>query len=76
MQHGQTRKMSLVETIVSTAIAFCVSVTMASLVFPLFGWHGQIEHYAAITACFTVLSLVRSYLVRRLFNYIHIRNLI
>ena len=73
---GQKRSMSLLESAFSTAIAFVVSTVMASLVFPLFGWHGQLGHYAGITACFTILSIIRSYLVRRLFNWIQIKSLI
>jgi hypothetical protein len=68
---SQSRRMSAVETVASTAIGFAISYVTSYTVLPLFGFdvtHGQ---NLAITAIFTVISLLRGYFVRRLFNRLH-----
>ena len=68
---SQTHKQSMIETCASTAIGFGIAYVASLLVLPLFGFavtHGQ---NFWITVIFTVISLVRGYFVRRLFNYLH-----
>jgi hypothetical protein len=60
--------MSAVETAASTAIGLMVAYCTQVLVFPLFGIEIPHSSHVAITAIFTAASVVRSYLVRRLFN--------
>lgn len=65
----QHRRHSAFEACASTAIGFVVSLAAAELLFPAIGitsTHGQ--NFSAICA-FTVLSIIRSYAVRRLFNH-------
>lgn len=64
---GQSRMESLVETCLTTAIGFAVSLGMQYLVFPLFGFVPSLAHSMAIAALFTAASLIRGYLVRRFF---------
>jgi hypothetical protein len=65
---AQSRFMSLVEVITGSVIAFAVSIWANWAVLPLFGFRVRLDQSFAITAIFTVISLVRSYLVRRLFE--------
>jgi hypothetical protein len=65
---GQSRKGSLVETCASTAIGFVVSLGLISLVLPAFGYHSTPAHNFWITVIFTVASVVRGYVVRRVFE--------
>jgi hypothetical protein len=65
----QTRLMSFVESIVNVAIGYSVALATQILVFPLFGLEVQFRDNLAIGAIFTVVSIVRSYSVRRLFNW-------
>ena len=64
---SQSRRMSALETCTNVCTGYVLAVATQVVVFPLFGlepdWH---EHYT-IAAIFTGVSLVRSYLVRRLF---------
>lgn len=69
----QSRRMSLVETFANVAIGFAVALTAQRLVFPLFGWTPSLEQNLGIGAIFTGVSIVRSYCVRRLFEWIGIR---
>lgn len=65
---AQSRTMSLVEVVTGSVIAFLVSIWANWAVLPLFGFHVRIEQSLAITLIFTVIPIVRSYLVRRFFE--------
>ena len=69
----QSKKMSLLETCASTAIGYAVAILTQVLVFPLFGLTVSLSQNMAIGAVFTVVSIVRGYCVRRLFNRIGLR---
>ena len=64
----QSRIMSATEAVVNIAIGYAVSVTANLLVLPLFGYDVTIGDSLAIGLAFTVIILIRSYIVRRLFN--------
>lgn len=64
----QTRRMSLIETVVSIAIGFAVSMVLTAIVMPAYGHHVTLGQNLQITAIFTVASVIRGYAVRRLFN--------
>lgn len=64
----QSRTMSLVEAIANVVVGYGVAVLAQVVVFPLFGLHASISQNLAIGAVFTVISLVRGYLLRRLFE--------
>ena len=65
---SQTRRHSIIEAIVGTAIGFAVSVAASTIVYPAHGHTFSMADNLSITAIFTVLSIVRGYCVRRLFN--------
>lgn len=67
---GQSRRMSALEAVVGVAIGYGVAVLAQIAIFPLFGIAVSIGDNLAIGAAFTVVSLARSYAVRRLFNAI------
>lgn len=66
----QSKKMSLVETCASTAIGYAVALATQMAVFPLFGLSVSLADNLWIGAIFTVVSILRGYAVRRLFNWI------
>ena len=68
---SQTRMQSAVETVASTAIGFGIAYVASYTVLPLFGHHVTHGQNFWITCIFTVISLVRGWLVRRLFNRLH-----
>lgn len=65
---NQTRLGSLIEAILNTAFGFVVSVALSLIVYPLFGHSFTLAQNIGITAIFTVASVARGYVVRRLFN--------
>ena len=70
---GQSRRMSAVEAVVSTAIGYIVAVATQMVVFPIFGLRVGVIENLGIGLAFTSVSIVRSYLVRRLFERLHRR---
>ena len=69
----QTRWHSFLESVTSTAIGFFVSMLILELVNRLWGLDLSLDDNVAITSIFTAASVLRSYLVRRLFNWWHFR---
>jgi predicted membrane protein len=67
----QSKSMSLIETTASTVIGFLVSLVVTHFVLPLFGHAITFSDNLYITTIFTVVSIIRSYCVRRLFNRVH-----
>lgn len=63
----QSRVMSLVEVATSSLIGFGVSIWANYAVLPLFGFKVKLAESFAITLIFMVISIIRSYLVRRFF---------
>lgn len=64
----QSRKLSAIEAAFSTFIGLAVAYITQISVFPLFGIHVEQETHLTLVAIFTSVSIVRGYLVRRLFN--------
>lgn len=64
----QSRRMSLLESVVNVAVGYGVAVSAQIVVFPQFGLHASVADNMAIGAIFTAVSLARSYLLRRAFN--------
>lgn len=67
---SQSRRMSAVESVANVLVGYGVAVTAQVLVFPLFGLHASLGDNLAIGAVFTVVSLARSYTLRRVFNWV------
>ena len=67
----QTRMQSLIESCINVAIGYGVALLSQILVFPIFGIHIPLSSNIAIGAIFTVISIARSYAVRRVFNKQH-----
>lgn len=66
----QTRRQSLIETVVGVAIGFMLSMAASVVVYPMFGHGFTLAQNAGITVIFTVLSIARGYGVRRFFNWL------
>lgn len=69
----QSRLMSFLETALSTLIGLGVALGTQIVVFPFFGFNPPLSTNLAITAIFTLVSIARQFVVRRLFEALHIR---
>lgn len=65
----QKKSHSFIEVCLNTAIGYAVAVLSQYIVFPYFHIYTSIESNLKIGAIFTIVSIVRSYFVRRLFNW-------
>jgi hypothetical protein len=70
---SQSRLMSLVESLANVLIGFGIAVTTQIAIFPLFGLRATLAENLAMGAVFTVVSVARSYCVRRVFERLRVR---
>ena len=67
----QTRWQSFVEVNASTAVGFVVSWAATPPILWAFGYEAGAGKAFGITVVYTVLSLVRGWVMRRIFNRLH-----
>lgn len=65
---SQSKRQSLIESFVNILIGYTIAILSQLLIFPLFGLNPPLVDNLLIGACFTIVSLVRSYVIRRIFN--------
>ena len=68
----QSRLMSLVESLANVIVGYGVAVVTQILIFPIFGLHTTLAQNLKMGAVFTVVSIARSYVLRRLFERIRV----
>ena len=66
----QSRLMSLVESVANVIVGYGVAVMTQILIFPIFGLHTTLAQNLKMGAIFTVISIGRSFALRRLFEAI------
>ena len=64
----QSKRESMVETLTNVSIGWFISFIANMLVLPLFGYNINLTDGLLISIIFTIISIVRSYVVRRWFN--------
>jgi hypothetical protein len=64
----QSRLMSLIEALANVGVGYGVAVTTQIAVFPLFGLTATLAENLLLGAVFTVVSIIRSYTLRRLWR--------
>ena len=66
---GQTRRGSILESLVNILVGYSINFTANLLIFPLFGWNISTRENLTLGVIYTGISLVRSYGLRHLFNH-------
>ena len=64
----QTKKGSIFEAFINILVGYGINLGAQIIIFPMFGIHIPLSSNIWIGLMFTVISLTRSYLIRRLFN--------
>lgn len=64
----QTKLGSLIEAFMNVLIGFSINFTANMLIFPLFGFHITLGDNFVLGLLYTIISIVRSYVIRRWFN--------
>jgi hypothetical protein len=70
---GQTKRHSLFEAVANIVVGLLVSFSAQLIILPMFGGHFTFADNVKISGLFTVVSLIISYILRRIFNYWTIR---
>lgn len=68
----QTRICSIIESVCNVFIGYLVSVISQLVIFPLFNIYVSLVVNLKIGVFFTVVSIIRSYSIRRIFNRIRV----
>lgn len=68
MKQIQTRTTSLIESIANVVIGYGVALASQLIIFPIYGIEISIRTNIAIGIWFTIISIIRSFIVRRIFN--------
>jgi hypothetical protein len=63
----QSKLMSLIEAATNTTVGYALAVGTQLVVFPFYGLDAALPEHLAIGAAFVLVSLVRSYVLRRAF---------
>jgi hypothetical protein len=64
----QSRCRSLVEALTNVVVGYALAVLAQIIVFPWFGLHPSLGENLAIGSLFTLISLIRGYALRRVFE--------
>ena len=64
----QTKKQSFIESLSNVAIGYLISLLSLFIIFPVLGIESSASKNFIITLYFTLISIVRSYVLRRYFN--------
>jgi hypothetical protein len=67
---SQPRTWSAVESVTNVLFGYLLALVTQAYLFPVFGLYARHGEHMAIAAVFTVISLLRSYTLRRAFNWI------
>jgi len=69
----QSRTMSLVESVANVVLGYGIAVAAQMLLFPVFGMHMTMAQNLKLAGAFTIISICRSFALRRLFEAIRVR---
>lgn len=64
----QTKRKSLIEAVTNTVTGLLTSFFIQLIIYPLMGIPVSLNQNIIITAVFFVASILRGYLIRRIFN--------
>ena len=64
----QSKKDSLIERLTSTTIGVIIGIVLNLTILPVFGYPVSLSDSLWISVIFTIVSIIRSYIIRRWFN--------
>lgn len=70
---GQSKRHSIFESISNVVVGFIISVAANWIVLPWFGYNVTVKDSAGIGLVLTVVSVARSYALRRVYNWIYLK---
>jgi hypothetical protein len=73
MSEGQSKKQSVLEACTNILIGYTVNFCANLVILPLVGFHINLLDNFYIVLLYTAVSLVRQYVIRRLFNRLMVK---
>lgn len=73
MNAGQSRRASFAEALINVAVGYGVALAAQAVIFPMCGVYISLGAHIATGGWFTLVSILRSYILRRVFNRFTIR---
>lgn len=73
---GQSKRGSIVESLTNVVIGYGLALTSQIVLFHIYGVHFSLRTNMAMGLWFTVISIIRSYTLRRVFNRFHRRGIL
>ena len=67
----QSKKHSILESISNVAIGFLTTLVLSPFIYSLCGITYTWNQLGGVTIIFTIVSILRSYIIRRFFNHKH-----
>ena len=64
----QSKRESMIESLTSTTIGIIIGIVLNLTILPIFGYPVSLSDSLWISVIFTVVSIIRSYIIRRWFN--------
>ena len=64
----QSKKQSLIETLTSVFVGWLIGVILNLTILPLFDYNITVIDSLWVSLIFTVVSIIRGYVIRRFFN--------
>ena len=64
----QSKRESMIESLTSTTIGIIIGIVLNLTILPIFGYPVSLSDSLWISVIFTVISIIRSYIIRRWFN--------
>jgi len=64
----QSKKHSFIESLLNTLVGFLISLLVQLLIYPILNIPVTIFQNIIITSVFTIVSIIRGYIIRRYFN--------
>lgn len=64
----QSKRQSFIESLTNLAVGYTISLISLFVIFPIMGIESSAGKNIIITLYFTIISLLRSYVIRRYFN--------
>ena len=70
---GQSRRASFAEACLNVGVGYLVALASQMVILPMYGVHLTLAENAVIGVWFTLVSICRSYVLRRWFNGLMLR---
>lgn len=74
MKKGQSKKMSMIESLVSVIAGYIITVLIQYWIYPLFGISIPAKEALLISLIIVLAAFAKNFSVRRFFNFIQLKN--